>query len=38
MPREAKAKKKEREKDNANQKGKMGKVLYIPFLMKKLRR
>jgi hypothetical protein len=36
MPREAK--KKVGEKDNANQKGKIGKVLYIPFLMKELRR
>jgi hypothetical protein len=36
MPREAKMK--VREKDNANQKGKVGKVLYIPFLMKELRR
>ncbi len=38
MPREAKRKIGGIQMDDANQEGKVGKVLYIPFLIKELRR
>jgi len=38
MPREAKRKMGGNQMDDANQEGKVGKVLYIPFLIKELRR
>ena len=38
MPREAKRKISGIQMDHANQEGKVGKVLYIPFLIKELRR